>query len=376
MNLLSQQTRYLFLISIVKSIHSFVPISLHGENIAESCLHMAKPSHRAFFEKNLEDAMGNDWREFRALLVAKEASEIQSPTNTEKEKGNAARKNKDDKGDLGDMFADAISSIFHPKEKEGSISRNHVSSLDDDKIGHGISSDELYCEDPFLSQEEIPIENTVSIDKHRWAHAIPHVEPGCVLLSNELLGGVFRQTVVLVIDHTKEQGSTGVIINRPLKGDLQTVAMRQNTTLDISLKFAFSEAPVTYGGPVNSNQFSLLHDFGEVEGSRKVTSGVYVGGSEELIDEVRLNRINPKEVLFVKGHAAWVAGQLEKEISRNVWYPAAVSKELIFRYANGSPSENSDAPSDLWSEIMKCMGNEFATLAHATDGQGDYRMAP
>jgi hypothetical protein len=45
----------------------------------------------------------------------------------------------------------------------------------------------LNCEDPFVSREELPIliNSGVTIDKHRWAHTIPHVEPGCVLVANE-----------------------------------------------------------------------------------------------------------------------------------------------------------------------------------------------
>lgn len=147
----------------------------------------------------------------------------------------------------------------------------------------------------------------------------------------------------------------------------------QNTTLDLSLKLAFSKAPVTYGGPVNADQFSILHGFGEVDGSRKLAPGIFVGGSEVLMDEVRMNRLDPSEALFVKGHAAWVAGQLTREISKGVWYPASVSSDLVLRYASATTD---DDRSDLWSEIMHCMGEEFSTIAQANAGRGDHRMMP
>jgi len=375
---ISRWTQILLIASLVHSSDCFVPTFSNKDSAAPSCLFMTGGSQRAFFEKNLEDAMGNDWREFRARLVAQEAVNTRSRESSNKKESSSRKikKEKQRQGDLGDMFAEAISSIFHPKEKERSSKRHH-NILDGDNIGNAILPEQMDCEDPFVSHEELPIllENKVSIDKQRWAHPIPHVEPGCVLLSNELLGGVFRQTVVLIIDHSETQGTTGIIINRPLKSDLQTVATMRNTTLDLSLKLAFSEAPVTYGGPVNSDQFSILHGFGEVEGSRKVAPGIFVGGSEELMDEVRMTHLDPKEALFVKGHAAWVAGQLKKEICKDVWYSAAVSSDFILRYASTATKE-SDTPSDLWSEIMQCMGDEFATLALAADGRGDYRMAP
>lgn len=162
---------------------------------------------------------------------------------------------------------------------------------------------------------------------------------------------------------------------RPLTGDLQGVASAQNTTLDLSLKLAFSKAPVTYGGPVNSNEFSILHGFGEVEGARKLAPGIFVGGSEELMNGVRINRLDSKQALFVKGHAAWVAGQLSREISKGVWYPASVSSDFILRYA-GAPTTDADDMSDLWSDIMHCLGEDFVQIARANAGRGDHRMMP
>jgi hypothetical protein len=56
-------------------------------------------------------------------------------------------------------------------------------------------------QDPFCSSAELPIhwnkpKNDCGISKHRWAHSINHIEPGCVLVANEKLGDVFHQTVV------------------------------------------------------------------------------------------------------------------------------------------------------------------------------------
>lgn len=340
---------------------------------------MVKRSERAFIEKRLEDAMNNDWRVFRARLVEQERIEASSSkidpivqTNKE-EKGNRHG------GDIGDMFADAISSIFSRREREHGTTNGQP-----DKIFHGdtvggasVSDGILNCEDPFVSHEELPIllNSKVSIDKDKWAHTIPHIEPGCVLVANEKLGGVFHQTVVLIIDHSESQGSNGIIINRPLKGNLQGVAAMQNTTLDLSLRLAFSKAPVTYGGPVNSDQFSILHGFGEVEGARKLAPGIFVGGSEALMNEVRMGRLNPKHALFVKGHAAWVAGQLSREIAKGVWYPVSCSSNLILRYAGGSMTHQGHT-SDLWSDVMHCLGDEFSSIAKSNAGRGDHRMMP
>jgi putative transcriptional regulator len=162
---------------------------------------------------------------------------------------------------------------------------------------------------------------------------------------------------------------------RPCPGNLIKIASDGESNIDLSLKMAFGKATVAYGGPVMQDQFSTLHGFGEVMGSKKVCPGVFVGGSSQLIQEVRRNNLRPTEVLFVKGHAAWVPGQLTREIEKGVWYVAAASADLILRYA-GAPVLKDDNPSDLWADILSCMGDKFVNIATAHSGRGDERMLP
>jgi putative transcriptional regulator len=82
-----------------------------------------------------------------------------------------------------------------------------------------------------------------------------------------------------------------------LQGNLNKVASVKDTHLDLSLKLAFKQAPVTYGGPVLAEDIAVLHGFGQVEGSKKLAPGVFIGGSEELMNEVRINRFDPTHAL-------------------------------------------------------------------------------
>merc|ERR1711933_597490 len=118
----------------------------------------------------------------------------------------------------------------------------------------------------------------------------------------------FHQTVVMVVDHHEKTGTTGVVINRPLDGNLLKIASEQQTNLDLSLKLAFTSSPVTYGGPVLQDEFAVLHGFGHVEGSKKLAPGVFIGGP----------------------------GELDREIKKEVWYIASVSSDFLLRYA-GAP---------------------------------------
>jgi putative transcriptional regulator len=213
-----------------------------------------------------------------------------------------------------------------------------------------------------------------SINKHRWAHDIAHIEPGCVLIANEKLNGVFHQTVVLIVDHHEKTGTTGVVINRPMQGNLNKVVTNQDSaTIDLSLKLAFKPAPVSYGGPVLQDEFAVLHGFGHVEGSKKLAPGVFIGGSEELMNEVRIDRFDPRNALFIKGHAAWIPGQLDREIKKEVWYIASVSSDFLLRYA-GAPTTKEDDTKDLWKDILTCMGGKYVEVAKKYSSLGDLRM--
>ena len=159
---------------------------------------------------------------------------------------------------------------------------------------------------------------------------------------------------------------------RPLRGDLLKIASHEASKIDLSLKMAFRSASVTYGGPVNCDEYSVLHGYGEVEGSRKVAPGVFVGGSKALMTEVRKNNLDPKDALFVRGHAAWVFDQLSNEISKGVWYVASCSSDFMLRYA-GAPISNEDNQNDLWADVLTCMGGQYTDIAMRHDGQSDRR---
>lgn len=93
------------------------------------------------------------------------------------------------------------------------------------------------------------------------------------------------------------------------------------------------------------------------------------------MSEVRRHNFRPDKALFLKGHAAWVSGQLSREIAKGVWYPCAASADFILRYA-GAPVGVDDNESDLWSDILTCMGGSYETIARQHSGRGDMRMMP
>jgi len=138
---------------------------------------------------------------------------------------------------------------------------------------------------------------------------------------------------------------------------------------------AFKSATVSYGGPVMQEEYSILHGYGEVEGAKKVAPGIFVGGSEALMNEVRKHHMLPEEALFVKGHASWIPAQLSREIEKGVWYLASCSNDFILRYA-GAPISEDDNKNDLWADILSCMGAQYYAIAKQESGKGDARTLP
>jgi len=158
-----------------------------------------------------------------------------------------------------------------------------------------------------------------------------------------------------------------------MPGTLKKVASEEKSNIDTSIKLAFASSKVSYGGPVMEQNYSILHGYGEVDGSKKVSPGVFVGGSRELMNELRKDRFDPKDALFLKGHAAWVPSQLSHEVNKGVWYTASVSPDFILMNADKLKDDNSDSV-DLWCQILKSIGGKYADIAmrHC----GDTLLAP
>jgi putative transcriptional regulator len=221
-----QQPKFVAITASSKSHRSF-----------KTHLRESKDNDRARMEKSWEHMMGSDWREFRARLVAQEHADKKAAHLIEKNSKSSIGSSSKKEEKLGSFISGAISSIFNKdgkkdKEREESVSSAPATAVKEDadssvNIFDGVdvggatkfSKIELnsLCNDPFMDEEECHIvydEPLVKINSHRWAHPLYHVEPGCILIANEKLGGVFHQTVVLIIDHSETTGSTGMVINR------------------------------------------------------------------------------------------------------------------------------------------------------------------
>lgn len=155
----------------------------------------------------------------------------------------------------------------------------------------------------------------------------------------------FRRTVVLICSHDEENGTMGIILNRPINVQL-------NEVVD---GFPFFKAKLFLGGPVATDTLQFLHSMGdEIEGSIKLSEHVYWGGNfEQIRTMINTGSVKADDIRFYLGYSGWAAGQLLQELKSNSWIVAKANYRHVFQSDSNL----------LWRQIMKELGGIYATMA-------------
>ncbi|MGB1241681.1 MAG: YqgE/AlgH family protein [Chitinophagales bacterium] len=157
----------------------------------------------------------------------------------------------------------------------------------------------------------------------------------------------FDRTVVLLCEHDEEKGTFGLVVNRKMEESLSSLV----PDLD-----GF-DVPLYYGGPVGENSLYYLHDYPElIEGSVKISEGIYMGGDfEQLKSHINTRKIDPRFIRFYVGYSGWEAGQLTEEMGTNSWI--VVPSESKYVFSSGSKN--------LWREVLRDTNDDhFRIISH------------
>jgi putative transcriptional regulator len=136
----------------------------------------------------------------------------------------------------------------------------------------------------------------------------------------------FDHAVILMIRHDRD-GALGIVINRPLGerplADILAVFGNKDTA-------AADAVPVFLGGPVQLDASFVIHgsDYRKAD-TLGIDARLAATPTSEVIDDIAHNQ-GPAKRLIAFGYAGWAPGQLEGEISRNVWYTAPADPGLVF----------------------------------------------
>ena len=173
---------------------------------------------------------------------------------------------------------------------------------------------------------------------------------GKVLLAEPyMLDPHFKRSVVLLTDYSREEGSVGFILNKP-------IAVKINSLID---DFPEIEAPVYYGGPVAQDTLHYVHDVGDIlDESIPVSQGVYWSGDfTKLKFLISSELIKPHNIRFYLGYSGWSPGQLEDEMESGSWILAHMDSNYAFKVKHQR----------LWRQVMRNKGGRYTVIAEMPD---------
>ncbi len=169
---------------------------------------------------------------------------------------------------------------------------------------------------------------------------------GSLLVSEPMMVDNYFKRSVVIITEKSETGFVGFILNK-------VVDMKINEALN---HFENFNHRLYFGGPVQRDNIFYIHTKGEViSGSTKIQNGLYWGGDFEKVAEmVKNNLLQESDIKFFIGYSGWEPGQLEGELESESWIVSEANVDNVM----------SDNYKNLWGNVLKTMGNEFALLSN------------
>jgi putative transcriptional regulator len=165
----------------------------------------------------------------------------------------------------------------------------------------------------------------------------------------------FRRSVVLVVEHEAEDGTLGVVLNRPTEVPVDRV-------LPPWSELVTGPSVVFQGGPVAlDSALALAH----VPGTEEPLGWRALSGSPAVARVGLVDLDAPPELLASEvtrlrvfaGYAGWGAGQLRSEIEEGAWYVVSAESGDVFM----------DAPERLWTGVLRRQGGDLAFVATFPD---------
>jgi len=148
-----------------------------------------------------------------------------------------------------------------------------------------------------------------------------------------LRDGAFAGTVIYLCEHN-EKGALGLVINKPIDIKLKNLFEKVDLSLD---RPELAEAPVYFGGPVQTERGFVLHESlggeddegGHYNSTLRIPGGLEMTTSKDVLEALS-SGAGPRKVLVTLGYSGWGAGQLEDEMSRNGWINVVAERGIIF----------------------------------------------
>jgi len=138
--------------------------------------------------------------------------------------------------------------------------------------------------------------------------------------------GPFARSVTLICHHDAH-GAMGIVVNQPSNFMLgEILAQMSISPCDERLM----TTPVLHGGPVHTERGFVIHDDHRPWSStRAIGEDLFLTTSRDIL-RAMADGTGPDNALVVLGCAGWEAGQLETELSQDVWLTSLADTQLLF----------------------------------------------
>jgi len=160
--------------------------------------------------------------------------------------------------------------------------------------------------------------------------------------------GVFAGTLTYICEHN-ENGALGIVVNRPIS--LTLGEMFDQVKIPLS-QARLARMQVHFGGPVQTERGFVLHETqGIWESTLHINDKLALTTSRDILEAMGSGK-GPRNMIVTLGYAGWDQGQLEHEISENIWLTVPASEHILFDLQ----------PEQRLSAAMALLGVDYASL--------------
>lgn len=161
--------------------------------------------------------------------------------------------------------------------------------------------------------------------------------------------GVFAGTLTYICEHN-ENGALGIVVNRPISLTLGEMFEQVNIPQHDPV---LAKMPVYFGGPVQTERGFVLHDTQkDWESTLRINEKLALTTSRDILEAMGAGQ-GPRNLIVTLGYAGWDQGQLEHEISENIWLTVPASEHILFDLP----------PEERLAAAMALLGVDYASLA-------------
>lgn len=139
----------------------------------------------------------------------------------------------------------------------------------------------------------------------------------------------FNGSVTYLWKHDRD-GALGLVVNRPSKLVIPDLMEELGIVIKDEFLARLQDRSILTGGPVERNKGFILHEAGtEWDYTLPVNDDISLSMSKDILQEIA-DGGGPSRYLVTLGCAGWDAGQLEQEITDNVWLTVPANTDLLF----------------------------------------------